>query len=113
MLMGRSYGGIFEISSPLSKILPEVGNSKPANILSSVDLPQPELPSKAKISPLPMSIDTLFTAAWSPNFLTTFCMLKYGASLSVGGMCSAIVCSFGCDGYLSIIEFVWIMPRER
>ena len=51
MLMGRSNGGTLEISCPANKILPDVGVSNPANMRSKVDLPQPELPSNAKISP--------------------------------------------------------------
>ena len=39
---------------PSRMILPLVGFSKPASIRSKVDLPQPEAPSRAKISPLRM-----------------------------------------------------------
>ena len=46
------YGGTLERSTPSSTICPAVGCSKPASIRSSVDLPQPDAPSKAKISPL-------------------------------------------------------------
>ena len=39
------------MSAPSIQILPAVGSSKPASILSSVVLPQPEAPSRQKISP--------------------------------------------------------------
>ena len=39
------------MSSPSMKIEPLVGVSKPASIRSSVVLPQPEPPSRQKISP--------------------------------------------------------------
>ena len=50
MLTGRSYGGIDVMSTPSMKILPDVGRSNPASILSSVVLPQPDAPSRQKIS---------------------------------------------------------------
>ena len=53
---------------------PEVGDSKPAIIRSRVDLPQPEPPSRQKISPLKIFSETLLTATKSPNFLVMFSM---------------------------------------
>ena len=53
---------------------PEVGDSKPAIMRSSVDLPQPEPPSRQKISPLKIFSETLLTATKSPNFLVMFSM---------------------------------------
>ena len=50
MLIGRSYGGISVMSTPSRKIRPEVGRSKPASIRNSVVLPQPDAPSRQKIS---------------------------------------------------------------
>ena len=50
MLTGRSYGGIDVMSTPSMKILPDVGRSNPASMRSSVVLPQPEAPSRQKIS---------------------------------------------------------------
>jgi hypothetical protein len=41
---------------------------------SSVDLPQPEPPSRQKISPLKILSETLLTATKSPNRLVTFSM---------------------------------------
>ena len=69
MLMGRSYGGNCAMSTPSRITAPDVGFSKPASMRSNVDLPHPELPSKAKISPLRMDSDTSSTA-------TTGCALS-------------------------------------
>src|SRR6202030_361010 len=41
---------------------PEVGRSSPASRLRSVDLPEPELPSRARNSPARTSRETSFTA---------------------------------------------------
>jgi hypothetical protein len=51
MFTGRSYGGTSSIDAPSMKMRPAVGCSKPASIRSSVVLPQPEPPSRQKISP--------------------------------------------------------------
>ena len=50
MLTGRRLGGTPEMSSPSSRIWPEVGTSKPASMRSNVVLPQPDGPSRAKNS---------------------------------------------------------------
>ncbi len=71
MLTGRWYGGSWARSSPSIRILPEVAVSSPASMRSKVDLPQPELPSRANSSPLPTDRLTWRTAVVSPNFLTT------------------------------------------
>ena len=47
MLAGRLCGGTPESGFPSSQIDPSVGSSKPASILRSVVLPQPEGPSSA------------------------------------------------------------------
>ena len=47
---------------PASRMLPEVGVSKPASMRNSVVLPQPLEPSSAKISPFWMSMETWSTA---------------------------------------------------
>ncbi len=51
MLTGRSYGGTPAMSAPSMKMRPAVGCSKPASMRSSVVLPQPDPPSRQKISP--------------------------------------------------------------
>ncbi|MCY1449371.1 hypothetical protein D9M71_661040 [compost metagenome] len=71
MLIGRSYGGMSVMSTPSSRIRPSVGRSKPASMRSRVDLPEPEPPSRAKISPWWISRDTSSTAMVSSNFLVT------------------------------------------
>src|SRR4051812_28862239 len=60
------------MSLPSMKIRPDVGVSKPASILRSVVLPQPEPPSRAKSSPLAMSIDTFLTAGRPAKVFVTF-----------------------------------------
>jgi len=50
---------------------PAVGSSKPASMRSSVDLPQPEAPSRAKNSRSKTVSDRLLTAVKSPNRLVT------------------------------------------
>ena len=62
------------MSAPSIWMLPELGVSKPASMRSSVVLPEPEPPSRQKISPRRMSSETLSTATKSPNFLVTFAM---------------------------------------
>ncbi|MCY1367448.1 hypothetical protein D9M69_543830 [compost metagenome] len=71
MLIGRSYGGISVMSTPSRKMRPSVGRSKPASMRSKVDLPDPEPPSRAKISPFLISRDTSSTAIVSSNFFVT------------------------------------------
>ena len=51
MLVGRRLAGIPSIGWPSMAIVPAVGVSKPAIILSSVVLPQPDGPSSEKNSP--------------------------------------------------------------
>ncbi|CFW45568.1 Uncharacterised protein [Bordetella pertussis] len=71
MFTGRRYGGTLVMSSPSSRICPEVASSKPASMRSSVDLPLPELPSSAKISLRRTDRLTDCTATTSPKILTT------------------------------------------
>ncbi|MNC92395.1 hypothetical protein D3C83_88140 [compost metagenome] len=47
----RSHGGTRVTSSPPTRIAPDSGCRKPASSRSSVDLPEPEGPSRAKNSP--------------------------------------------------------------
>ena len=69
MFRGRSKGGMLTRSWPSRMIRPEVGVSKPANMRSKVVLPQPEEPSRAKISPLAIERLTRSTARCVPKFL--------------------------------------------
>ncbi len=59
------------MSAPSIRIVPAVGVSKPASMRSSVVLPEPEPPSRQKISPRWMSSVTSSTATKSPNLLVT------------------------------------------
>src|SRR6218665_2598505 len=74
MLIGRSYGGRPTMFTPSRVIFPVVGVSNPASMRSNVDLPQPEEPRSAKISPLAMSTDTSSTAATSSKRLLRLSM---------------------------------------
>src|SRR3954471_17678292 len=71
MLTGRRCGGTAPMSSPSSRMRPEVGVSNPASIRSSVVLPQPEGPSSAKNSLCMMSSVTALTAGTPPKRLLT------------------------------------------
>ena len=51
MLTGRSCGGTALISTPSIMMRPLDWRSNPASMRSSVVLPQPEAPTRAKISP--------------------------------------------------------------
>src|SRR4051794_38035114 len=55
MAMSRSLGGMSLTIRPPISIVPAVGLSSPATMLSSVDLPQPEGPTSTVNSPLSMS----------------------------------------------------------
>ena len=68
---------------------PEVGVSKPASMRSRVDLPQPEEPSNAKISPLRMAMDTSSTAATSPKRLVSRSTRRKLASAGAAGVAAA------------------------
>src|SRR5664279_5383649 len=81
MFIGRAYEGRPARSWPSSVIEPEVGVSKPASMRSSVVLPQPDEPSRAKISPLTMSIETLSTAGWPSKSLTMFLICRKASAL--------------------------------
>ncbi len=85
MFTGRSYGGTSVTSTPSMKTAPSVGVSKPASIRSSVVLPQPEPPSRQKISPREISSDTCRTAMKSPKRLVSRSMRTYGAAVAVAG----------------------------
>ncbi len=52
MLTGRSCGGTLVMSTSSIMIRPVLGLANPANMRSSVVLPQPEAPTNANISPL-------------------------------------------------------------
>ena len=83
MFIGRSYGGSSARSWPSSAIVPEVGVSKPASMRSRVVLPEPDEPSRAKTSPLAMSIETLSTARW-PSKSLTMVLIRRKASALIG-----------------------------
>src|SRR3954470_5417489 len=55
MAMSRSLGGTSLTTRPPISTVPELALSRPATMLSSVDLPQPEGPTSTVNSPLSMS----------------------------------------------------------
>src|SRR5471032_2260274 len=99
MLIGRWCGGTLMMSCPASVMAPLVGVSKPASMRSNVDLPQPELPSSAKISPLLIATDTSFTARTPSNSLTRFCSDKNGCGVAVVMMYTSKVVNRACSGH--------------
>jgi len=79
--MGRLLGFKGMRFSPSSNISPVVGVSNPEMILSSVDLPQPEGPSSANISPDLISNETFSSAAKRPKYFDKFLMDTMGLSV--------------------------------
>src|SRR5882762_7548629 len=55
MAMSRSFGGMSLTTRPPISTIPSLGRSRPAMMLSSVDLPQPDGPTSTVNSPLSMS----------------------------------------------------------
>src|SRR6266508_5376768 len=66
MATSRSRGGTSFTRRPAIEISPSVTSSSPATIRSSVDLPQPDGPTKTRNSPGATASDTSFTA-WPPR----------------------------------------------
>src|SRR6059058_2976710 len=65
--MSRARGGRSVTSRAPIEIVPAVTSSRPAIIRSSVDLPQPEGPTRTRNSPLPIVSETLSTATTPPE----------------------------------------------
>ena len=73
VLIGLLYGGNKEISCPFNKIVPSVGNSKPAIIRNVVVFPHPDGPKKVTNSPFlifKLKCSTAYVSL-SINFLLT------------------------------------------
>src|SRR6478735_8330383 len=75
MASPRLAGGTSVTSSPSMRIWPEVRSSRPAIRRSSVDLPQPEGPTKTTNSPCPISRSAPGMMTASPKALRTFLRL--------------------------------------
>ena len=69
MLTGRRLAGVRPTSIPSMKTEPRSGCSSPAMMRSSVDLPQPDGPSRAKNSPVSIRSETPASAVTAPNRL--------------------------------------------
>src|SRR6266516_187216 len=65
--MSRARGGKSVTSRSPMEIVPSVTSSRPAIILRSVDLPQPDGPTRTRNSPLPISKETWSTATTPPE----------------------------------------------
>src|ERR1700751_2482864 len=105
------------MSTPSMKMVPALGRSKPASRRSSVVLPEPEPPSRQKISPRRMSSETSSTATKSPNFLVRCAMRTYAeagsdsAGKAEGSLSGrAFIGSFRESGSLTGLE---ARPRAR
>ena len=71
MAMPRSAGAVALTRLPSISMSPEVASSRPAMMRSSVDLPQPEGPTKTTNSPSRTSRSTpLMTSVEAKDFLT-------------------------------------------
>src|SRR5262245_57673827 len=71
MATSRSLGGTLLTTRSPMRISPDVMFSKPAIILSSVDLPQPDGPTNTTNSPSRISTDTPCRTCVAPNALRT------------------------------------------
>src|ERR1700730_7946096 len=67
MAMSRSFGSTSLTIRPPISMVPALGRSSPATILSSVDLPQPEGPTSTVNSPLSMSRSMPFNTSSRAN----------------------------------------------
>src|SRR4029079_16475121 len=65
--MSRARGGRAGTARSPIEIVPLVTSSRPAIIRSSVDLPQPEGPTRTRNSPLPIVSETPSTATTPPE----------------------------------------------
>src|SRR6266536_6618997 len=66
MATSRERGGRSVTSAPSIAIEPVLASSSPAIMRRSVDLPQPDGPTRTRNSPLPISSETSSTATTSP-----------------------------------------------
>src|SRR3984957_3819469 len=69
MAMSRSFGATELTSVPSMRISPSLTLSRPAIIASSVDLPQPEGPTRAMNSPVHASRSMPFSTSTTPKRL--------------------------------------------
>src|SRR5436190_4554218 len=96
-------------SWPSSRMRPALGSSKPASILSKVDLPQPEAPSSTKNSRSKIVSDRLLTAVKSPNFLVTLSNWIYG--LAFGSFHGAKSLRMLPSDFISPLRFLFHSTR--
>src|ERR1700760_3433142 len=81
--MSRSFGGRLVTSRPPIEIEPAVGVSSPAIMFSSVDLPQPDGPTRIRNSPASMSMSMPFRISTLPKVLRTLVIVSAPISSSL------------------------------
>src|SRR6218665_2260772 len=74
--MSRSLGGTFVTSRPPMSICPSVARSRPATMLSSVDFPHPEGPTRTMNSPLSTAMSMPLSTSTAPKRTCSFFTLS-------------------------------------
>src|SRR6266702_4921278 len=74
--MSRSFGATPFIARPPIAIEPSLGSSRPAIMLSKVDLPQPEGPTRTTNSPSSISRSMSLSTSSAPNLLQNLRIVK-------------------------------------
>ena len=77
MAISRSAGGVRLTRLPSIRMSPEVASSRPAMMRSSVDLPQPEGPTKTQNSPSLTSRSTPLMTSSGPKDLVTLVRVRW------------------------------------
>src|SRR5687767_8245692 len=95
MAMSRSRGGTLVTSRPPMTISPPEVSSSPAMQLRSVDLPQPDGPTRTRKSPRAMSILIDFSTSTEPKRLTRLRISSTGTSAAVCATAAMLPFPFG------------------
>src|SRR3954452_7152314 len=85
MAMSRSLGGSQVTSRSPIEIVPALGASSPAIMFSSVDLPQPEGPTRIRNSPASTSMSIPLRISTLPKVLRTLAIVSAPISSSLHG----------------------------
>src|ERR1700740_2752945 len=81
--MSRSFGASEVTSRSPMLTVPAVGSSSPAMMLSSVDLPQPDGPTRIRNSPASMSMSIPLRISTFPKVLRTLAIVSAPISSSL------------------------------
>ena len=92
MAMSRSFGATSLTTRSPIRTVPALIASSPATILSRVDLPQPDGPTRMTNSPSAMSIETPRIASTAPYILRTFSIETLAIALPPGSSYLATDC---------------------